>query len=63
MVTRNFHDFPDILREWAQFGRRHRGCIVSFLPTNDYAGMERALVRVFALLPMQEQWADQIVYL
>jgi hypothetical protein len=27
MITHNSHDFPDILREWAEAERSHHGCI------------------------------------
>jgi hypothetical protein len=35
-ITHNFHDFPDILRDWAEAGRTHHGCIIFRLPTNAY---------------------------
>lgn len=62
-VTHNSHDFPDILREWADAGRRHHGCIISALPTNAYGEMERCLDRWFRLYPSQDDWIDRAVFL
>ncbi len=62
-VTHNSHDFPDILREWADAGRRHHGCIISAVPTNAYGEMERRLERWFQLYPSQDDWIDRAVFL
>lgn len=63
LVTHNLHDFPDILREWAEAGRRHHGCILSALPTNGYAEMERRFVRWFERHPTLDDWTDRAVFL
>ncbi len=62
-LTQNSHDFPDILREWADAGRRHHGCIISAVPTNAYGEMERRLERWFRLCPSQDDWIDRAVFL
>jgi hypothetical protein len=62
-LTHNAQDFPDILREWADAGRRHYGCIISAVPTNAYGEMERRLDRWFRLHPAQDDWVDRAVFL
>jgi len=63
IVTHNSHDFPDILREWADSGRRHHGCILSALPTNAYGEMERRFEQWFQLYPSRDDWLDRAVFL
>lgn len=63
LLAHNTHDFPDLLREWAEAGRRHHGCILSAVPTNAYGEMERRLARWFELHPSQADWLDRAVFL
>lgn len=62
LVTHNVRDFPDILREWAEEGRPHAGCIVivgiqlgqfGLLIAAIEAGVERG--------PDQEGWTNRAV--
>jgi hypothetical protein len=62
-LTHNSNDFPDILRAWADAGRRHHGCIISTVPTNAYGEMQRRLDRRFQLYPSQQDWLDRAVFL
>jgi hypothetical protein len=63
LFTHNVHDFPDILRFWAEAGRSHHGCILSFLPTNAYGEMLRRFDRWFQQFPSPEDWLDRSVVL
>jgi hypothetical protein len=63
LVTHNAADFPDILREWAEAGRSHHGCIVSHVATNDYGEMRRRFARGFTLLPAPADWVDRACHL
>jgi hypothetical protein len=63
MTTHNFYDFPGILREWAEAGRSHSGCIISHLPTNAYGEMARRFDRWFQQFPSQSDWIDRAVIL
>lgn len=63
VITHNVHDFPDILRAWADAGRSHHGCILSFLPTNAYGEMIRRLDRWFQQFPSANDWIDRSVAL
>jgi hypothetical protein len=58
MIMHNSHDFPDILREWAEAARSHHGCIISHLPTNAYGEMSRRFERWFRRFPAQADWID-----
>lgn len=63
LITHNTHDFPEILREWAEARRSHHGCVISTIATNDYGEMTRRLTKWFRLLPAAEDWVDRAVYL
>lgn len=63
LITHNSHDFPDILREWAEAGRSHHGCVISHLPTYAYGEMARRLDRCFEHGPAQDDWLDLAVIL
>jgi len=63
LVTHNSHDFPDILREWAEARRTHHGCVISTIATNDYGEMQRRFARWFQQFPSRQDWVDRAVYL
>ena len=63
MITHNFHDFPDILRDWAEAGRSHHGCILCFVRTNAYAEVSGRFDRWFGKFPSQDDWIDRVVSL
>ena len=63
MITHNFHDFPDILRDWAEAGRSHHGCILSPLRTNAYGEMTRRFEAWFRKFPARNDWLDRAVVL
>lgn len=63
VITHNSHDFPDILREWAEAGRSHHGCLISHLPTNAYGEMARRFDRWFGQFPSHEEWIDRAAIL
>lgn len=63
LATHNVHDFPAILRDWAEAGRSHRGCMLSFVATNDFGEMSRRFDRWFRLFPAASDWIDRAVVL
>lgn len=63
VITHNVHDFPDILRAWAEAGRSHSGCILSFVPTNAYGEMIERFDRWFQQFPSPDDWIDRSVAL
>ena len=59
LVTRNSRDFAPILREWAEGGRTHAGCILIWtLDHSAFAEIVERVERVFAQRPEQEDWRD-----
>ena len=63
MITHNFHDYPDVLRQYGEAGRSHRGCIISYIPTNVYREMMSRLDRWLAAFPRNDDWIDRGVSL
>ena len=63
LITHNSHDYPEILREWGEAGRSHHGCILSFLPTNDFSELASRLDRWFQQRSSNEDWIDLVVAL
>ncbi len=63
LITHNSHDFPDILRDWAETGHSHHGCIIGCLPTNAHGELGRRLDRWSQLHPFQDDWIGRAVIL
>ena len=63
VITHNLADFPDILVDWGQAGRKHHGCILSRLPANAFAEIVRRLERWLAAYPSQGSWRNLAVWL
>lgn len=59
LVTRNSRDFAPILREWAESGRSHAGCILIWtLDHSRFAEIVAAVQRLLMARPRQEDWRD-----
>lgn len=59
LVTRNSRDFAPILREWAEGGRSHSGCVLIWtLEHREFGAIVAALDRLFAARPRQTDWRD-----
>lgn len=58
LITRNVRDFVPILREWAETGRTHRGCILVTLRLSSTAATVRATDALFEAHPTQNDWVD-----
>lgn len=59
LVTRNSRDFAPILREWAEAGRSHAGCILIWtLDHSQLANIVSGVARLLAERPKQEDWPD-----
>lgn len=62
LVTRNSRDFAPILREWAEGGRSHAGCILIW--TLDHSRFAEIVAGVESLLaerPRQEDWREIVL--
>ena len=59
LVTRNSRDFAPILREWAEAGRVHAGCILIWtLGHARFAEIVSAVERLIGDRPDQGDWRD-----
>jgi predicted nuclease of predicted toxin-antitoxin system len=61
LVTFNHRDFIPLLRELAEAGASHPGCIVVFGIKHDEIGViVQSLVRLLANRPEPERWVDMV---
>jgi hypothetical protein len=59
LVTRNSRDFAPLLREWAEGGRSHSGCVLIWtLGAREFGAIVAALDHLFAERPRQADWRD-----
>ena len=64
LVTRNSRDFAPILREWAEAGREHAGCILIWtLGHHEFGAIVRGVERLLGERPRPEDWRDVAVAL
>lgn len=62
LVTRNSRDFAPLLREWAELGRHHAGCILIWtLAHNQFAEIVRSVGRLLDERPDPTDWQDLAV--
>ncbi len=62
LVTRNSRDFAPLLREWAEAGRHHSGCIlVRTLRHDEFGKIANRLGRLLADRPEAPEWIDLVV--
>lgn len=59
LVTRNSRDFAPILREWAESGRHHAGCILIWtLDHHEFGAIIRNVTHLLHDRPDAKQWRD-----
>jgi hypothetical protein len=64
LVTRNSRDFAPLLREWAEAGRHHAGCILIWtLGHHEFGAIIDGVERLVDRYPDAEQWRDLAVAL
>jgi Domain of unknown function (DUF5615) len=64
LVTCDVHDFPVIVREWAEAGRPHAGCaIVVGIDHGEFGVILDAIGHAIAVHPRQADWTDLTVFL
>lgn len=62
LVTRNARDFAPLLREWAEAGRHHAGCILVWtLGHHEFGAIIAGVQEQLALRPNPEGWRDLTV--
>lgn len=64
LVTRNSRDFAPLLREWAEAGRSHAGCVLIWTLRHDEFGpILEGIRRLLEERPEQSRWRDVAVAL
>lgn len=64
LVTRNARDFAPLLREWAEAGRHHAGCILIWsLAHHEFGAIIRGVTALLRDRPDPEAWRDLTVAL
>jgi hypothetical protein len=62
LVTDNVRDFPDVLREWAEEGRPHAGCVILVGVRLDQFGLlVRCIEAAFERVPNQADWLNRVM--
>ena len=64
LVTFDVHDFPAIVREWAEAGRAHAGCaIVVGVDHGEFGAIIEIVTRAMSDRPHQDDWRDLMMFL
>lgn len=64
LVTRNSRDFAPILREWAEAGRTHAGCILIWtIDGSQFSEIVAGIQALLAQRPDQDDWQEIAVAL
>lgn len=64
LITRNGRDFVPLLREWADLGRHHSGCILVWtLGHHEFGAIVSGVGGLLASRPDAADWHDTIVAL
>ena len=62
LLTHNVKDFPDILRDWADEGREHAGCIILVgIQLGQFWQLIRAIEAALACVSDQKAWLSRSV--
>jgi Domain of unknown function (DUF5615) len=64
LVTRNSRDFAPLLREWAEAGRHHAGCILIWtLAHHEFGAIIRGVAAQLRERPDPDHWRDLTIAL
>lgn len=64
LLTHNVKDFPDILRDWADEGREHAGCVILVgIQLGQFGHLNRAIDAALACAPDQKAWRNRSMLL
>ena len=64
LLTHNVKDFPEILRDWAEEGRHHAGCVMLVgIRQHEFGELIRAIASALDLRPDQETGIDRAVFI
>jgi len=61
LVTFDRRHFPPLLRQWAEAGQMHHGCIIVYgLDHGEFGLILRGIRRLLDARPRQEDWVDLV---
>jgi hypothetical protein len=61
LITFDVRHFAPLLRQWAEAGQTHHGCIIVYgLDHSEFGLILRGLRRVFGERPRPEDWVDLV---
>jgi nucleoside-diphosphate-sugar epimerase len=65
LVTANVRDFLPILREWAEAGRTHAGCILiaSSIRQHQFGAIIAGVIEAVSVRPESSTWRDYVHWL
>lgn len=62
LITRNARDFAPLLREWAEAGKHHSGCVLIWtIRHEEFGDILRRVERLLAARPTAREWVDLVV--
>jgi len=62
-LTHNVKDFPEILRDWADEGREHAGCIILVgIHLGQFGPLIRSIEAALACAPDQHGWSNRSLF-
>jgi predicted nuclease of predicted toxin-antitoxin system len=63
LITHNVKDFPDILRDYADEGSQHAGCIILVgIQLSQFGQLIRSIEAALACAPDQQGWANRSLF-
>jgi predicted nuclease of predicted toxin-antitoxin system len=63
LLTHNVKDFPDILRDWADEGREHAGCIIVVgIQLSQFGQLIRSIEAALDCTPDQQGWHNRSAF-
>ncbi len=63
LVTHNVKDFPDILRNWAESGRHHAGCVIIVgIALHEFGELLAATETALAQKRAQGSWVNRSAF-
>ena len=63
LITHDLTDFVPLLREWAEAGRSHAGCLLVTHRTREYGAIGRSIDAAFDATPEQREWINRAAFL
>jgi len=63
LLTHDLKDFVPLVRDWAEAGRTHAGCLLVTRGPREYGAILGAIDALFERTPKQRDWIDRAEFL